>query len=362
MNIDTTNSLIRKNLQLIARIIIENGGGIHSGITIHHKKANLWISCENAKSDTPLFAIPNALFVPVSNLTWHGHNGILAYEGSIDHLTGNQQQLLAAMLTIYNESGKILGIAENLPSVQLRRDNELMSWVQTAHPTFALPTENPASQFIGTRLNEVPSEEDPNIKIGFLMPLIDYMNHHPYGASYERTEYGAWRVPAIQSIAGSNECFLRYTNTDAHSIAFWHGYCETNTRHVASIQCKFEYGKIGIVDIKSTNAKRRAVNAPRYLPNESDLSLQDLVLEKKQVSALRTLLGLAVRSKRRDLAQPEAEIIANELIERLVEANIQKYMELQELCRKDMERYPLRVLFGQVAEHQLSLLHDLRSI
>jgi hypothetical protein len=86
-----------------------------------------------------------------------------------------------------------------------------------------------------------------------------------------------------------------------------------------------------------------------------------VVLEKSQRATLRTFIGLAVRSKRRELAQPEAETVADELIQLLIEANHRKYTELQELCRVNAEEFPLRPLFGQVAEHQLALLETMRS-
>lgn len=361
MKIDSANPIVRHNLQLIADLIIDNGGTIHSKLTVHHQNEMLWISCQAVTAETPLFIIPNALFVPVSDLSWHNKNDLLVYEGETDYLTETQQQLLSSMMAIYNESGKIRSVAEKLPSVQLKQDAALLSWVQSAHPTFKLPDENPASQFIGTRLNEVPSEQDPSLKIGCLMPLIDYMNHHPYGASYVRTDNGAWQVDQVQAVTGSQECFLRYTNTDSHSIAFWHGYCEENTRHVASVQCQLQHSIIGTVYINSTNAKRRMVNAPSILPHARDLVLQDLVLENKQIPALRTFLGLAVRSKHRHFSQHDAEIIANELIQLLIDANIEKYQELQQLCQSSSEKFPLRPLFSQMGKHQLALLCSMRA-
>ncbi len=188
------------------------------------------------------------------------------------------------------------------------------------------------------------------------MPLIDLLNHHPYGPKHQRNEQADWLIALQKPNPDSDECFVRYGKSDSLSLVMWHGYFEPNTRYLASLDCEIQHDILGTVKIIGTNARRRKINAPRVLPGEEVLALQDIVIEPEKISALRTLLGLAVRSKRRDLSQAQAEIIADELIVLLVEANQIKYAELLALCQNDMEQFPLRTLFGQVAVHQLELL------
>ena len=363
MHIKSDSPIVQQQLEFIANLVIENGGLIHPELCITHQTERLWISCSADVDSSALLIIPDELFIPVTHLEWTGENGVLSYSGDTSSLSAVQQALLDAMLSLYNATGKMQHVAERFPTQLLQADAELFAWLMDARPEFELPTKNPARQFITTRLNEhsehaqkVEGSDEEQKPIGYLMPLIDLLNHHPYGPKYQRTEQNGWLIALQKPNPGSDECFVRYNKADSLNNALWHTYCETNTRCIASVSCLLQHPELGSVQIKDTNASRNKVNAPRLLPNEPILTLQDLVLEQEMLPALRTLLGLAVRSKIRDLSQAQAESVADELIVLLVEANKMKYAELLGLCQKDTELFPLRTLFGQVASHQLELL------
>ena len=363
MQIKSDNQIVQQQLEFIANTVIEHGGTIHPELIITHQAERLWISCSADVDGSALLIIPDELFIPVTHLEWTSENGVLSYSGDNSSLSALQQTLLNAMVSLYNTTGKIQLVAERFPAQLFLADAELFAWLKEARPEFMLPKESPARQFISTRLNEHSdhaqkdegSDEDQK-PIGYLMPLIDLLNHHPYGPKYQRTEQKAWLIALQKPNIGSDECFVRYNKADSLNNALWHTYCETNTRCVASVSCLLQHPELGSVQIKGTNASRNKVNAPRIMPNEPVLTIQDLVLEQEMLPALRTLLGLTVRSKRRDLSQLQAESIADELIVLLVEANKIKYAKLLNLCQKDTELFPLRTLFGQVASHQLELL------
>lgn len=361
MHIDSRNPIIVNILQNICKIVQHNGGRFHPNMQIRHEGERLWISCDREDDNAELMLIPDALFIPVTQLAWRERNGTLAYIGNVSSLSPVQQLLLDAMVELYNETGKLERVGNLLPTHLLHSDSAVLRWLQTARPEFMLPEDNPAYLFIETRLNEKNKWDGGDDQTGYLMPIIDMLNHHPDAEPYHRNKSGDWWLPASQPIKGSDECFLRYGKLDRLSMAIWHGYCDSNIRFLASVDCVFHHSNLGDIRIIGTNAAKRKVSAPRIFHEQESLTLQDIVLEKDQLHALRILLGLAVRSKRRDLAQPEAEVIADELVDLLIDANIQKYSELLTLCQTEPENFPLRPLFGQVAEHQLALLYDLRA-
>ncbi len=357
MLIQSENQLVQKQLKFIAKTVVEHGGTIHPELTITHQTERLWISCSAEVDGSALLIIPDELFIPVTHLEWTGENGVLSYSGDNSQLTQVQQSLLDAMVDLYNATDKIALVAVRLPAQLLPTDPELLAWLMDARPAFELPKTSPARQFIETRLNEKTIKGDNDGKtVGYLMPLIDLLNHHPYGQKYQRTSQDGWLIGLQKPNLGSDQCYVRYSKFDSLSIAMWHGYFESYTRHVAALDCMLTHVDLGEICIKGTNASRRKINAPRILPGEVVWTLQDIVIEPEKISDLRTLLGLAIRSKRRDLAQPEAEVIADELIVLLVEANRAKYEVLLALCQNDTEHFPLRSLLGQVAKHQLELL------
>ena len=361
MRIDSQNSKVVSILRAICDSVLRHGGRFHPGMCIRHENERLWICCESYDGYSELLLIPDTLFIPVTQLAWREENGMLAYSGDTSSLSLAQQTLLNAMLELYNETGKLERVGNLLPTHLLHSDSDVLRWLQTARPEFMLPEDNPAYLFIETRLNEKNKWDGGDDQTGYLMPIIDMLNHHPDGEPYHRSESGDWWLAVSQPVRGSDECFLRYGKLDSLSMAIWHGYCDEHIRFMASVDCVLQHEALGDVRIIGTNASRRKVSAPKLLPAEPLLTLQDLVLDSNQLPALRTLLGLAVRSKRRDLTQTEAETVADELIALLIDANIKKYSELLTLCRTEPENFPLRPLFGQVAEHQLALLDNLRA-
>jgi hypothetical protein len=266
------------------------------------------------------------------------------------------------MLVLYNDTGKMIHIANQLPSRLLPDDPALHGWLKTSNSNFSIANGGPAQLFIGTRLHSKGIVQDDDESSGYLMPLIDLLNHHPYGPDYARTTSGAWQIPVCHPSTDSDECFVRYNTSDCLSLAIWHGYFDSRTRHCAVLDCTLQHERIGEIRVIRCNTGRSKLNLPRLLPGESVLTLLDLVLEQKQLPALRTLLGLAVRSKQRDMSQSEAEAIAENLIRQLISDNSLKYRALLELCETDIEKYPLRLLFGQVAVHQLELLDSLKLV
>jgi hypothetical protein len=246
-----------------------------------------------------------------------------------------------------------------MPAQLLPKDSILFNWLMEVRPAFALPEMNAASQFIHTRLN-TKKEDDSEGSTGYLMPLIDLLNHHPYGPKYQRTENNGWRIPVEKPNPNSDECFVRYNKSDSLSLAIWHNYFESKTQHVAALDCELQHPNLGEIRIVGTNARRRELNAPRIIPSELTLTMQDIVLEAKQLPALRTLVGLAVRSKLRQLNQTQGEIEAELLIDLLIDENIRKYEELAALCIVSPEGCALRKMLGKVAEHQLGLLRTMQ--
>ncbi len=358
MHIESTHSGLLQALSAIAVLVHENGGFIHPDLQVRHNGHALSLHC-NSNLDECLLDIPHSLFIPVTGLEWLEQDGMLAYRGETGPLSTIQQQLLDHMLCIFNATEKMAFARQFLPMQALRQDTDILNWLLRVRPEFRLSEMNTARQFIQTRLYENQADETGT---GYLMPLIDMINHHPEASNYIRTADDHWRILVHHGNSGTDQCFVRYSRADSLSLALWYGYAEIHTKHIAALDCQLQINEIGIVHIKAGVSSRLKINAPRIIQSGSELVIQDIVLEKSALANLQTFLGLAVRSKRRDFNQAEAEIIANEIIHLLVEANIQKYENLQEICNADTAHFPLRNLFSQVAEHQLSLLHDLRSI
>lgn len=361
MRIETDDSIVRSCLEIQASAIRAHGGFIHPELTVRHQGDSLSIICHASVEPTPLLVIPHDLFVPISEIDWLGDDGVLRYSGESSALSKVQRILLDTMVTLYNQTEKLDQHGLQLPAMLLTEDPELSDWLRKARPGYQPSGKSPAQHFIQTRISSLEVTQGSGQFTKYLMPLIDCLNHHPYGSKLIRTPEAHWRIMLQNPIPGSSECFLRYNKCDSLSLALWHGYAETHTKHLAVLDCHLTHSGIGPVHMVGNSVGNWSIKAPSIVLDEPILTLCDLVLRASDLPSLRVFLALAVRSKRRELAQHDAEVIADELIALLIDANIQKYSELLALCETEAEHFPLRPLFGQVAEHQLGLLKELRA-
>lgn len=358
MIILSDNRQVIDALERINTNVLRNGGHIHPKMTVNQKHEQIWISCPDDSINTPLLVIPDPLFIPVTQLVWTADNEIMAFFDETASLTAIQHELLSDIVLIYNTTGKITCSNNSMPSRLLPFDVPLLSWLTNAWSAFTLTNPNPVWDFLNTRVSRKRRIDNTEYANKYLMPLIDLVNHHPNGAKLQFFEQN-WHIEIKKPVDGSQECFLCYNTSDSLSLAYWHGYFEQNTAHLASLDCILWHQAIGDFHIIGNDTNNNKLNAPQIVPNSDMLILKGIVLNEAQLPSLRILLGLAVRSKRRDLVQAEAEFIADELIKQIIEANIQKYLVLHSLCNTDKDQYSLRPLFSDVAAHQLTILRSL---
>lgn len=358
MRIDSSDPSVIQLLEQIAGIVREHGGDIHPDLIIHHRAERLWLSCPAKSQDGTLLRIPEALFVPVTGLRWRGDGGMLSYSGDTTALSAVQRQLLESMVALYNATGKVEQVAARFPCNRLEHDPELLALLRKARPSTGPSGKNLAEQFISTRLSS-QNIDDSEVTIDSLMPMIDMLNHHPYGPKYGRNEAGDWLIPLLHPNPGSDECFVRYQKGDSFANAMWHGYFESATRHVASVQCAVQLAGIGQVTVIGHHYERGKRNAPLAKRQADGLELKGIVFEAETLPALRTFIGLALRGCRREWPQSEAERHADALIALLVQANIAYFGELLALCGTGTAQFPLRALLADVARHQLAILEGL---
>ncbi len=311
MHILSNDPIVRQCLETIAHTVLENGGEIHPQLTINHQGERLWLSCPAQYESETLLRIPNALFIPVSKLTWTGNDGFLAYSGDCSALTDVHKHILDAMVALYNATDKINKVAARFPDSLFRQDPELYALILKARPQMAPSDKSLAEQFISTRLSS-QNNEDSEETSDYIMPLIDMLNHHPFGPKYGRNEARDWVIPVQHPNAGSEECFVRYQKGDSFANALWHGYFESAPRYLSSVQCSFTHELLGTVTVHGVNYERRKLNAPFVQRTEGGMALYSIILDPDTLPALRTFLGLAVRSVNRQLAQPQAELAADE--------------------------------------------------
>lgn len=360
MHISTKNSEIKASLERIESAVLKHGGYAHPEMTIHESKNNIWISCTEAAESETLLSIPIALFIPVTQLNWQFSNGALHYFDHSSSLTEVQRQLLDDMVHIYNLTDKVSTHQTNALSWYLANNADYLRWFREAWTDYVLPKPDPAMDFLATRWVRLTRDAKLQSNIKYLMPFIDLMNHHPNGPKIQHQGLNR-QLTTFVTDKKIGECSWCYNGSDSLSLTYQHGYLDTNTSYVASLDCRLQHSLIGDIHIIGNDDNHKAVNAPTLLANAEALTIQSIVLQKSKLSPLKTLIGLAIRSKQPKLAQLDAERIAGDLIHMIIDANMAKYTQLQQLCGSETMANPsIEMLIG-VARHQLLLLNGIKS-
>lgn len=385
MRVASEDPEVVRLVTLIGDTVRDNGGSIHPELVVNHEGASLWLSLprtanpyakealDRPRADAPpLLEIPADLHIPVTDLDWVPSVEKLEYRRGTEHLSDAQRTILDAMVSLFNAVDKVRVVGRGYAMHSLTEDPELAHLVREARPGWRQrqksqkggqahkdhPDLSPAQSVVNSRLRTQMGEGDEG-PMGYFMPMIDMLNHHPYGSRYERTEEGDWLI-RVHHPTPTDQVFVRYNKADALGVALGLGYFEPDTRFVASVACKVEVPDVGVVEVQGVGGTRRALPAPRIVRNDNGLMLQGLVLELARRAELTTLLTMPLMSMQPDLEPDRAHAQVESLIDGVVAANADFFGRMSRLCANGVGDHPLRPMFGQVAGHQLALLSEWR--
>jgi hypothetical protein len=378
VRVDSSNPVVRDRVEAIARVVTEHGGFVHPELVIHHHQSSLWMSLPRSANPhysaktglldrphataDPLLLVPDELHVPVSDLDWEPHDSVLRYRAETSHLTNAQQVILDAMVDLFNAVDKVRQIGANYPVLATKKDPTLHDLIRAGRPSFASDSEEgsadtptaPSLLVVRSRLRSarLNPDEDPT---DYFMPMIDMLNHHPYGSRYRRNERGDWRID-IHHPTHSDQVFVRYNKYDAFGTALSLGYVETDTRFVASVACDITVSGVGVIKVKGASERRRRLSAPHITRTDEGLTLNGLVLDAERLPNLQALLAMPMRM----LAVDPQPAVA-ELLQGVLNANAEYYERLLAECSREVEsqadvRTDIRGVLADVSRHQLKLL------
>ncbi len=212
----------------------------------------------DAPGMTPLLRIPEACLPIVEDLEFVTSETEIALKTAPAGLDERRRSVLDSMLSIYNRAGKIKAHRAETPWVALAPYPDLLSFVMKARADapklskyYALAQagqidELVARSFIGSRTLKYPF--GPESKQRVLMPFIDFFNHHNASPSFGIDDR-AIVVKASRPVAGSAECFVRYTMLDAMDAYLNYGFANTTARFIRSVPLRIDLPGIGTLRV-----------------------------------------------------------------------------------------------------------------
>ncbi|TXH44835.1 MAG: hypothetical protein E6Q90_02675 [Actinobacteria bacterium] len=392
MRVASDNPEVVRLVTLIADEVVGAGGYVHPELVVNHEGGSLWLSLPREHNPhltprldrphpeaPPMLVVPGRLHIPVTNLAWVASDTELAYTADTAHLTSGQQAILDAMVSLFNTIDKVRIVGRSYARHSIGEDPELSAlvaearpgWLESQQPAAAVggavaaeqgeqaeqgEPESPAHSVMRSRLRSEMGEGDEG-PLGYFMPMIDMLNHHPYGSRYEHTDDGDWLI-RVHHPTPTDQVFVRYNKADSFGVALGLGYFEADTRFVSSVACRVGIPDVVEVKVAGVGAARRRLPAPRVSRSDDGLVVRGLVLELPRRDALTQLLAMPLRSLHPDRPAAVVESWAQQLIAGVVAANRDFFTRLEVLCAQDADEFGLRPIFGRVARRQLELLAE----
>lgn len=377
---DCENSEVERSLRRLEKLVSEGGGWIHGDLTVQERKGELSIFSPPGAADREcLIALPEACLIPYGDeLVEIRDGGFAVVEPVAQKLESLPRALFETMLELYNHAGKAQ--SHRVGSIWMLEGDEgtaLLDRLVAARldaPGVAdtrkfRDTASPDALCVRTffkarTLLFKSKKKNGNFRV--VMPLVDFVNHHPQGGSFQnssaRHEGQGIAVINVRPVPESPECFVCYGMFDAHDTLINYGYPECRAAFARSIPLKIDFGA-GVVE---AGARMGALQKGKLPAAVGDLRFyMPLFLDKKpgrlHISHLLIPSGNAPRSLRRVLSflvktldggidEKTVQAMAAEAEAYVVAENMKFYNSLREFVG---DRHPAaQAMIG----HQLSLI------
>jgi hypothetical protein len=311
------------------QICLASGAVVSEGTWISEQAGNLSVHCEHHCNNTSdlLLSIPHQCWIPIDGIVWEGNLDILRPR-VIPTMTDIQTTLFLLTLDLYNATAKIPWTTTNLPLLALVNHRKLAEAAQAVESAFSRTQKSAVDRFIDTRVFSAKNEKER-----FIVPLVDLINHCSNAPGFLVDDYKNLCVSTFALGGRGHECFCNYnTGLDAFELALNHGFLDENCHFANSAPICVNVAGFGNINVKSTT--RPAVtelNMPEIFVDEGTLFISHVLFDKNRPQHNKALLCLGIVSilRRKGLTRPAANIIAEDIFAKIVEANLNLLADVQ---------------------------------
>lgn len=352
---------IEKALRRLHKQVVANGGLVYDGLTIGCKQGSFIITCDDKiAAGERIMVVPRDCLLPVGKFQLGLKGNSIIIKGHDKDLTQGQVEMMETMMELYNLSGKIKHQKEAATCTLIYKDRELFDLIfktRNRHQVLyvqKLVEKGRSSFYIDSFLKTRVlgfADEPPDVKtktqtvthknggkIQVLMPLIDFLNHHPQASGFftsfkTGTDFGekgetetinphrdGVAVLKCCPVKGSGECFVNYGPFDAADTLLNYNYVETQTKFVRSVPMQIKIPGAGTLKIIGVTSRPDFKDLPEkvrdlksYIPGmkieakKKTVTLGFLIIPQEQAPrALRRVLTLAINQGR--FVNTEAEL------------------------------------------------------
>jgi hypothetical protein len=326
-SVDVETAALTPILNEMLDLVRQGGGVVHANARIQERGGQFSVHADGPPGDDePLFFLPSPVLVPVGGVKWDERADLLAVRAVPEGLSALQVRLLELQVELYNAVGKAPWARKQLPALVVSDHPDLLEAVRAVRPGFRDKARSVAEVFIGSRVFDYDAAEDlgPGSSTEVLMPLIDFLNHHPMGSRFQVDASGI-RVDMVRPVAAS-QCFVRYGNRrGVLNLALSYGFLDRHNPWAASTRLEVVVPGIGRVCVEGLALlPNQAVDAPRIEFRADGVVLSHVTVNRSRPEESRVVLrlGLLGAARRRGLDQRAAERAADHAIAAILDENL----------------------------------------
>ncbi len=407
MKINSDNAAIEKNLRFLETTIMDHDGWVAPDLTITSTGGEMSIVNNGFHDPTkPLIALPHELLLPSEKLGLRtkGNHMDLDPDNSLSDI---QRRLAESMVEIYNLTDKIglhkqsccwLTFRENPALLESLLKGRTLNERQQALMDFTAGRDTETDEddlvcksYIKTRTigrkNVQTEGEDEAAPTTDIMPIIDFLNHHPQGSNFHFSPYDpaggpnegkikTLLVKDSRPLPYSNECFAFYNQLDTLDSFINYGFPDRYTTYVRSVPFEIDLPGAGTVKIHAAMGRgvqgkltKSMASLRAYIPTVLNRSKDTLALSHLLIPivghghanalrrALRLVLSNWAAATSKNLKPDQIWDYIMMVEERILNENIAFYEYLMKTAQNDQGSPMLRDTIMDIAHLQLTKLY-----
>jgi len=268
--------------------------------------------------------------------------------------------MLEQMIGLYNESGKFTFHRNTHPFLQYDSSPELVKHLMRGRQGQSVDViggmlgkaeffdELVLLTFFNSRLLNSRLYSKDSKQSAVLIPIMEFMNHHHAGATFENLyskKSNVLSVQAIMPVSGSRECFTRYGRFDSLDTYLHYGFVDEGAPYVRSVPLRLDLDGVGTILIGSNSSNIPIQDIPAYLrdlafyfPRTSfskghkvvELSHLFIPGEKARFS-MRRILAYVIQALEPSIDEASCHSYVEDVERQILKLNIEYYDEIKPL-------------------------------
>lgn len=391
IKISSDNPDIEKDIIVLCDLVERSGGYVSSDLEFVDVNGNTSVFAGADCNDDYIFKLRHEFLIPYDNFDFDVESDDIVIVHDDQNESQEHLSTLETMISLYNRSGKFKSHLKEHPLLSFSEYPDLIQYMLKAREgkdldivrgILAEPEyfdELALLTFFKSRLLHCRLYSKKADHKAVLIPVAEFMNHHPLGAGFDNL-YGKeacfMATGLSMPVSDSREVFTSYGRFDALDTFIHYGFVDQSSRYMRSIPLKIDLDDMGTIVVRGFSA----VVPVSQIPDE----LQDLAFYFPQINhddgsdlvelshiyipqdrarfSMRRVLEYAIHILRPNIDEVACKALIGEAEKQILNLNEDYYNQMKLLAVKDKGNAVMSRNFLLLSEMQIKKVVNYRSL